>query len=1174
MKFNTFRLYLLVPIIYYLMNALTPVMAQQLNAEQLHQFEEAILRGEELLNSGKYAEAKAQYQAALKIDPNAQYPKDKLSQIRKVYIDPADEARFTGLMKTGEQRMSEENYAEALKAYEAAVDIKPEDKTAREKMQLASKKTIELAERSKNYDLLIKKADQLYAGNQMQQARETYVSASELLPAQGYPHERIKEIDDKIAAELKQKQLYDGALTNGDEAYMNRDFVAAKIYYEQALKLKPGESYPRNMLERVAAGSEQLIHTQQQYEQTIATADRLMDSGAHQEALTAYESASRLRPDEAYPKNQLKKISEILQQKQDLERDYQQAISEGDRLLASQQFTEARTHFQRANNLKPDEKYPRQKIEEIARELLALKDAEREKAYRSNIEVAEKLLAEENLGKALTAFQEAQKLKPEENLPAQRIQEINKRLAEEQAAVNAYNKVIAQADEYLAANDHNKAKEAYQQALKFQQNDKYALAQIEKIDLIIAENKIKEADYQRFIDAGDLNFTNSLYAEAKANYASALKIFPNRSYAESRLKEAENKMSELQSQEEQFNQLIAEGDKNFTANQLQKAASAYSAALQIKPEEAYAQEQLVRIEQLLQEKAARQLAYDNAITLADGFLKEDNFEQALSNYKEAKKLMPEQGYPDAQIAQINTLLEERKSLEDNFNRYLAEGDKALENKKYADAKQAYERALKLKPNQKYASGQIQLIEKALTAEKVLNENYQEAIDAADRLFASGKFEAANLQYESALKVKPGEAYPLEQQKQIAELLKNEKQRQDAYVAAVTLADKLFEEKKYSAAREEYVKSLELQPGAAHPTERIVAIDVRVGEQQELEQRYATALAEADNHLNNSDLDEAMAAYRRAKDIKPAEKYPDEQLKRIAELKEKEQQMAVHYSQSIKSGDAFFQSGAYTEALTAYQRALESKPGAEYPSARIKEIDVILQEQKQLADKDYNEAIQTADELFAEKDFTSSVRFYEKASALKPEQNYPKEKLITIRTLLQERARNQMEAYNKLIMNADRLYQDKIFDQAIEAYLEAGLAKPDEAYPSNMIIKIRKYLEDHAMVSLVSSPVDIASGDEKKFNFNPIEMRLRKNNYVSIVARKTGEDDPKVYVNYGKDNQKNGGIVLRNITSDENNDFLVRVSIQDRWYREDNNWISIYSEGGGIEISRMQIAQGD
>jgi hypothetical protein len=66
---------------------------------------------------------------------------------------------------------------------------------------------------------------------------------------------------------------------------------------------------------------------------------------------------------------------------------------------------------------------------------------------------------------------------------------------------------------------------------------------------------------------------------------------------------------------------------------------------------------------------------------------------------------------------------------------------------------------------------------------------------------------------------------------------------------------------------------------------------------------------------------------------------------------------------------------------------------------------------------------------------------------------------------------------------------------------------------------------------------------------------------------------KVYLNYGKDNQKNGGVVLRNLSTKEN-DILVRISVQDKWYREDNNWISLSIEGGTFDVSRMDVIQGD
>ena len=51
-------------------------------------------------------------------------------------------------------------------------------------------------------------------------------------------------------------------------------------------------------------------------------------------------------------------------------------------------------------------------------------------------------------------------------------------------------------------------------------------------------------------------------------------------------------------------------------------------------------------------------------------------------------------------------------------------------------------------------------------------------------------------------------------------------------------------------------------------------------------------------------------------------------------------------------------------------------------------------------------------------------------------------------------------------------------------------------------------------------------------------------------------------------------MLRSIDKTSINDYLIRISVQDKWYREDNNWISLFVETGDIEITRVQIAAGD
>ena len=126
----------------------------------------------------------------------------------------------------------------------------------------------------------------------------------------------------------------------------------------------------------------------------------------------------------------------------------------------------------------------------------------------------------------------------------------------------------------------------------------------------------------------------------------------------------------------------------------------------------------------------------------------------------------------------------------------------------------------------------------------------------------------------------------------------------------------------------------------------------------------------------------------------------------------------------------------------------------------------------------------------------------------------------------------------------------------------------------MIEKIRKQMEDNAIVTILEQPTIMTDAMEQRFSFNTIEMRLRKNNYLILKARKTTEKTPKVFINYGKDGQKSGGIVMKGIENEETTDYLLRISAQDMWYRIDNNWISIYPEGGDIEITSIRISQGD
>jgi tetratricopeptide (TPR) repeat protein len=388
---------------------------------------------------------------------------------------------------------------------------------------------------------------------------------------------------------------------------------------------------------------------------------------------------------------------------------------------------------------------------------------------------------------------------------------------------------------------------------------------------------------------------------------------------------------------------------------------------------------------------------------------------------------------------------------------------------------------------------------------------------------------------------------------------------------LTDADTQLKAAKYNEAKAIFVTASTLKPIEKLPKDKIAEIEGILSEIKSKDENYTKALNSAAEFYAAKNPEAAIKTYEEASLLKPGEKYPQERISAIkAELKVSDD----NYKNAIALGDSKLASKNLMEALNAYQNALEIKPSENFPKTKIAEINTMLLAQKEEMEKMYASYIADGDALFNSKDYFGAKSAYTKAAGIKPDESYPKQRLTETNKIVEEIELTRKAEYAKALGEADKLYNTKIFDQAIDAYEAASKINPSDSYPENQINKIRKYISDHAIQDLYSQAFQITEGNEKKFTFSSIEPRLRKNNYILLKARSTGKSSPKVYLNYGKDSQKNGGIVLRSLDKTVISDYMIRISVQDKWYREDNNWISIYVETGDVEITKVQIAAGD
>jgi hypothetical protein len=103
---------------------------------------------------------------------------------------------------------------------------------------------------------------------------------------------------------------------------------------------------------------------------------------------------------------------------------------------------------------------------------------------------------------------------------------------------------------------------------------------------------------------------------------------------------------------------------------------------------------------------------------------------------------------------------------------------------------------------------------------------------------------------------------------------------------------------------------------------------------------------------------------------------------------------------------------------------------------------------------------------------------------------------------------------------------------------------------------------------------IPNNTDRKFGFTALPVNVRKANYILLKAKNVSGHDFKMLVNFGQDNLKNGGVVLQVPAGDATRDYIIRIGAMYKWFSEDNNWLSVYPEGGDIEVGLIRISKSD
>lgn len=477
---------------------------------------------------------------------------------------------FEKAVREGDEAMTKEDFAEAVNKYEFALSIIPDDEPVQQKLADAEAKLAELnaaEELEKEYQRLIAEGEEEMKAETWQKAKESFNAALELKPDERLPKDKLKEIDD-ILANLANREQFDALVAAADAQFENEDYAVSIEKYEAALEILPTEDYPRDQIKKAQELLDAMLdeerrkaELERKYNEFITLADKNFKDEKYKDARVPYQQALDLKPEEAYPQEQLDEIERILAELAQLEEEqriqaeanavdseYQGYLDAGNELFAGDELEKAKEQFILASEVKPEELYPKNKIDEIdaliaqkeeerlAQEAAAEKDAELEKIdreYQNLVDEANELFDAKELESAREVYVQASEVKPTEKYPKSRIQRIDEMLDEmaREAELAEEQDRLAEEEARLAAERERLAEEQRKEEERLK---RLAEEQAEKERLAEEKRRQEEAEAEKErallnnIDSSREDDVERYYREArlseeKANYNKRVK---------------------------------------------------------------------------------------------------------------------------------------------------------------------------------------------------------------------------------------------------------------------------------------------------------------------------------------------------------------------------------------------------------------------------------------------------------------------------------------------------------------------------------------------------------------------------------------------------------------------------------------------------------------------------
>jgi serine/threonine protein kinase len=1050
---------------------------------------------------GNYREALKSYNKALELKRFERYPKNKINEINKIFnqIQKRKNEFENTLLEIG-QFIKDNNFRDArkliLKVSDKYKDIDDENrlKEVQDKLDEAKFQFEESAAINKvnefidffsrrkphtSFEPWLERIDRITKEVEIFQASKNLL---------GEFKEEVIKLQHLEEKEQKKLERFKLLFTKAQTLIINKFFDKGIEALNMALELFPENKEALALLKTSEALKSEIQKQKQEIESLIKRANEAFDIEDFERSISLIEKALLIDPDDRSLKILLDRTKKSLFRKKEKEKKEAEIFAKYKVL-----FNEA-VRFENGNKLK--------------------NALQKFNAARSLKETDEVMAAIEAVSDKISDFSQ--------NEDEIRIKRIRREMILDQLEILIENKRLQSAEK------------KWMELVELSDSSDQQVKEIRiKIDHLVDElNKLKEFD-------GIINQSNDLISNGKLSQAletlqKAHELFPGNELVISRIQIIKDKIefnqkfkeSEVASKNQAYKLAIKRAKDLLEGNNLFQAISAFEIAKSLNPDASYPNEKIEEINKLLIDKdqlkeLKKKKDSEFSITLNKGFeaYKNGQYREALKLYNRALKVKPEEEYLKDRIALIEEKIEKKEAETDKstmLNGMLLQADTLLDAQKFEEAKTLYDLILKFKHESKAAKEQIRNIGKRINENKRKKEieqqtidRYKAFIDKGDKYYDQKDFETALKLYEQANDILSHEyakhkialtKFAIEAEKRIAKENENKKIVYNNYMLN---ADRLYQEGNKKEALQVYKIVLYEYPDDPLIKEKISQIGHDLQKEEKFlskgkddDRKFLKFINHANSFLQKNDLTNSRKNLINALKIKPDNSLAKNQLDLVENLiKERQshqnsgknkQDSAVQIIELVLS---FEEKDHFDQALASLNLIRDTTQKALKGKIRTIEgrIKGKLEKQKKETAKnqEYDGLLSQAFLAFKGNNFEKAIKFYEKASVVKPNENYPKDRIVQIRELLSDNnlAVVKEEEINEILLLAKQLNNKENWDEAIDSYRLLLDLTGDKKY-EKIIMSIEKKRKnkpekEQKEKTKGKDVLSIAKGDNKK-----------------------------------------------------------------------------------------------